>query len=62
MKGIMVSKINHKYTIDFDQKYKSILNKYEKLKLIQKTEGGYSLTPNGILVSNVILADFLEDK
>lgn len=62
MKGIMVSKINHKYNIDFDQKYKSILNKYEKLKLIQKTEGGYSLTPNGILVSNVILADFLEDK
>lgn len=62
MKGIMVSKINRKYGIDFEQKYKNILNKYLELKLIQKTQNGYSLTPNGILVSNVILADFLEDK
>ena len=62
MKGIMVSKINCKYGIDFEQKYQNILNKYLELKLIQKTQNGYSLTPNGILVSNVILADFLEDK
>ena len=44
----------------FDEKYKNILEKYLKLKLIEKTVIGYKLTVQGILVSNVILADFLD--
>lgn len=36
MKGIDVQNINFKYQIDFDEKYKNILEKYLKLKLIEK--------------------------
>lgn len=60
MKGIDVQNIKFKYQIDFDEKYKNILEKYLKLKLIEKTDIGYKLTVQGILVSNVILADFLD--
>lgn len=60
MKGIDVQDINFKYQIDFDKKYKDILEKYLKLKLIEKTDTGYKLTLQGVLVSNVVLADFLE--
>ncbi len=58
--GINIKQINSKYGIDFEKKYLKILKKYEGLKLIQKTQNGYSLTKNGILVSNTILAEFLE--
>ena len=34
--------------------------KYINLNLIEKTNGGYKLTIQGILVSNVVLADFIE--
>jgi oxygen-independent coproporphyrinogen-3 oxidase len=59
MKGINVSQINIKYGIDFETKYSKIIQKYEGLKLLERTEKGYKLTPNGVLVSNVILADFI---
>lgn len=58
--GINVENINAKYGIDFREKYCEVLDKYENLKLIKKTPKGYVLTPNGVLVSNVILADFLD--
>lgn len=58
--GINVENINTKYGIDFREKYCEVLDKYENLKLIKKTPQGYKLTPNGVLVSNVILADFLD--
>lgn len=60
MAGINVSQINTTYGIDFDKKYNDVLKKYEGLNLITKTLDGYALTPQGILVSNVILADFLQ--
>lgn len=60
VKGIDISKINLDFGIDFEKKYKSVLDKYLNLNLICKTSKGYALTPQGILVSNVILADFLE--
>src|SRR5574344_2685940 len=60
MKGINISEINDKFGIDFNSKYKEILNKYLKLKLLSKTPLGYKFTSNGILVSNVVLADFIE--
>ena len=59
MSGINIDEINKKYGIDFWGKYGQILDKYENLKLLEKTPQGYKLTPNGVLVSNVILADFL---
>jgi len=59
MGGIDTNQINLKYGIDFCEKYKDILAKYEKLKLIEKTKEGYKFTLSGILVSNVVLADFI---
>ncbi len=58
--GIDVVSINKKYNIDFENKYKKVLDKYINLNLIEKTNGGYKLTIQGILVSNVVLADFIE--
>lgn len=60
-RGINVSEINSKFGIDFEQKYHKILEKYLSLNLLEKTPCGYRFTPNGVLVSNVVLADFLED-
>ncbi len=60
MEGININNINKKYDIDFDKKYSDILSKYLNLDLITKTPSGYALTTQGILVSNKILADFLE--
>lgn len=60
MKGIDIQGVNLKYGIDFLEKYNDILKKYEGLKLLKKTENGYAFTLQGILVSNVILADFIE--
>ena len=60
MKGIDIKQINSKYNIDFEKKYMNILKKYEDLSLLERTLAGYKLTPRGILVSNTILADFLE--
>jgi oxygen-independent coproporphyrinogen-3 oxidase len=61
MAGIDVSKINSKFGIDFCEKYCEILKKYEGLKLLEKTNMGYNFTPQGVLVSNVVLADFIEE-
>jgi len=60
MDGINVGQINSKFGIDFEEKYLKILKKYENLKLLEKTPNGYKLTLNGVLVSNTILAEFLE--
>ena len=60
MKGINIKQINSKYNIDFEEKYMNILKKYENLSLLERTLAGYKLTPRGILVSNTILADFLD--
>lgn len=59
MTGINKFLINEKYNIDFDIKYKPILNKYIQTKHIIKTDYGYKLSDNGLLVSNIILADFI---
>ncbi len=55
--GINISEINNKYTIDFNKKYKNVLAKYKDY--LVKTENGYALNIKGILVSNLILAEFL---
>ena len=60
MQGINVAEINFQYNIDFENKYKKIIDKYLGLNLLKKTDEGYAFTPQGILVSNVVLADFIE--
>lgn len=58
MEGIDVEKINQKYGIDFELKYKEIIKKYINSHIL-KTLKGYKFSLKGALVSNVILADFL---
>lgn len=60
MKGIDISKINSKFGIDFENKYKNIVRKYVNYGYLEQTDVGYKLSDSGILVSNVILAEFLE--
>lgn len=57
--GVNVEKINNKFNIDFDKKYKKTLEKYIP-EFIEKAPKGYKLTLNGTLLSNNILADFIE--
>ena len=57
--GVNVEQINVKYGIDFENQYHDMLEKYENLNLIKKTPKGYVFTPNGVLVSNVILSEFV---
>lgn len=57
--GINTIEINKKYGIDFDIKYSQVIEKYSPEYIIS-TEQGYKLTLKGVLLSNNILADFLE--
>ena len=59
MKGLFLKDINEKFSIDFEKKYEKVLTKYLETKHILKTENGYKLSDEGILVSNVVLADFI---
>lgn len=56
--GINTKKINEKYNIDFLKKYTKTLEKYKEF--IIKTENGYKFNIEGVLISNIILADFLD--
>ena len=56
--GINIEKINSEFGIDFEKKYKQILQKYTDYLI--RTQSGYALNLQGVLLSNVILADFLE--
>ena len=61
MSGINVKEINKKFNIDFREKYAMTLNKYISYKYLKETNTGFMLTDTGILISNVILSEFLED-
>ncbi len=58
--GINKNLINEKFNINFDEKYSEILTKYISSGHIIKTNTGYKFSTNGILVSNIILSDFIE--
>ena len=60
MEGINTEKINNKFNIDFRKKYAATLKKYISYKYLSETNSGFKLTENGVLVSNVILSEFLE--
>ena len=56
--GVNISKINAKFGIDFENKYRNILEKYSNF--IEKTQTGFGLNLKGVLVSNIILSEFLD--
>lgn len=57
--GINIEEINKKYKIDFSKKYGKIIDKYMESRHITKTDKGYALSLDGILVSNEILSEFI---
>ncbi len=57
--GINVEIINQKYNIDFEKKYKKQIAKYLETGHLIKTTNGYKLSIEGILLSNIILCEFL---
>ena len=59
--GININKINRIFKIDFDKKYALQLEKFLTLGLIQKTLHGYKLTLKGVMLSNSVLCEFLDD-
>ena len=56
--GVDTEIIKEKFSIDFDNKYKNVLDKFMP-KYIEKTSKGYKLTLEGVLLSNHILAEFI---
>ena len=56
--GVNISKINAKFGIDFENKYRNILEKYSNF--LEKTQTGFGLNLKGVLVSNIILSEFLD--
>ena len=56
--GVNVDKIRNKYELDFEEKYRDVLVKYEP-EYIVKTDKGYKLTLQGVLLSNNILSEFI---
>ncbi len=59
LSGINTKNINEKFSIDFENKYKNVLKKYNQY--ITRTPVGYRLSEKGVLISNSILSEFLED-
>lgn len=55
--GINVYRINERFGIDFNSKYKNVLEKYRDF--IEPTSCGYTLNLKGVLISNLILSEFI---
>ncbi len=60
VEGIDINKINKKFDINFEQKYKNILKKYIETKHLMKTGNRYAFTIKGLLISNNILSEFMQ--
>ena len=56
--GVNTSRIKEKFNVDFEDKYKDILEKYSDY--IIKTTQGYAFNLKGTMLSNEILPEFLE--
>ncbi len=59
MDGIDIYNINEKFNIDFKQKFSAPLKKFIDSGHIEETQNGYRLTIKGVLISNLILSEFL---
>ena len=55
--GINVNRIKERFGIDFNSKYKNVLEKYRDF--IEPTSCGYTLNLKGVLISNLILSEFI---
>ena len=55
--GIDTKRIKEKFSIDFEKQYQDVLEKYKDYFI--KSEKGYALNIKGVLISNVILAEFI---
>lgn len=55
--GINIEEINAEFDIDFNQKYAKIMYKYSDYFV--KTQTGWALTLDGMLISNEILSEFI---
>ena len=58
--GINLTEINKKFDIDFGKKYSDILNKYTQTGHLDLKNNIIAFTPNGFLISNYILSNFLD--
>ena len=58
--GININKLNERFGIDFEAFYKNILDKYTATNHLIKTPTGYRLSNEGFLISNIILAEFID--
>ena len=59
-KGINIDEINTKYNINFENKYKNIINKYQKLGLLKIENKHCKLTQQGVLLSNEVMSEFID--
>ncbi len=57
--GININKFKEKFGIDFEKEYAEIIKKYSP-EFITKINENYSLTLKGVLLSNIILSEFLK--
>lgn len=58
-KGINIEKFRKEYNIDLLHDYQKIISKYANYGFMEIKDGYIRLSDKGILISNVILADFL---
>ena len=56
---IIPQKYSEKFNIDFNKKFEPQIEKFIKTGHLEQTENGYRLTIKGILISNLILSEFL---
>lgn len=56
--GIDTKQINERFNIDFDKKYAKIIEKYSEF--FKETPVGWALNLEGIMISNEILAEFID--
>ena len=56
--GLDIQYINEKFDIDFEKKYQKVLERFVP-QYIQKSQYGYKLTLEGVLLSNNILSEFM---
>ena len=56
--GINIERIQERFGVDFEKKYSGILKQYSEF--FEKTPSGYRLNLRGVLLSNVILSEFVD--
>ncbi|MFA6988998.1 MAG: radical SAM family heme chaperone HemW [Candidatus Gastranaerophilaceae bacterium] len=58
-KGISLKDFKTRYNVDICTKYSDIIQKYSELELLTVKNGHISLTTKGFMLSNIVMAEFL---